>query len=96
MPAACPSIGPYLGETPGLFVPVASAIAPTRHAFSDGRASTTSKPGLDHFISKRTSLYARIGYFKNNGTATVSWPGVSVTEAATNQFMTAIGMTHRF
>jgi GBP family porin len=52
--------------------------------------------GIDHFISKRTSLYARIGYFKNNGTATVSWPGVSVTQAATNQVMTAIGMTHRF
>jgi predicted porin len=52
--------------------------------------------GIDHFISKRTSLYARVGYFKNNGTATVSWPGVAVTEAATNQFMTAIGMTHRF
>ncbi|WP_322033868.1 porin [Paraburkholderia sp. J76] len=52
--------------------------------------------GIDHFISKRTSLYARVGYFKNNGTATVSWPGVSVSEMATNQFMTAIGMTHRF
>jgi len=52
--------------------------------------------GADHFISKRTSLYARVGYFKNNGTATVSWPGVAVTEPAANQFMSAVGMTHRF
>jgi general bacterial porin, GBP family len=52
--------------------------------------------GVDHFLSKRTSFYARVGYMKNNGTATVSWPGDSVTEAATNQFMAAVGMTHRF
>ncbi|MEQ0774798.1 porin [Paraburkholderia tropica] len=52
--------------------------------------------GIDHWISKRTSLYARAGYFKNNGTATVSWPGVSVTEGGTKQAMGAVGMTHRF
>lgn len=52
--------------------------------------------GVDHWISKRTSFYSRVGYLKNNGTATVSWPGVSVTEPATNQFMAAFGMTHRF
>lgn len=52
--------------------------------------------GIDHLLSKRTSVYARVGYMKNNGTATVSWPGVSVTEAGTNQFMAALGMTHRF
>lgn len=52
--------------------------------------------GIDHSLSKRTSIYARVGYMKNNGTATVSWPGVSVTEAGTNQFMAAVGMTHRF
>ncbi|WP_042265212.1 porin [Paraburkholderia heleia] len=52
--------------------------------------------GIDHWISKRTSFYTRVGYLKNNGTATVSWPGISVTEPATNQFMAAVGMTHRF
>jgi len=52
--------------------------------------------GIDHWISKRTSLYARAGYFKNNGTATVSWPGVSVTEGGSKQAMGAVGMTHRF
>lgn len=52
--------------------------------------------GIDHFLSKRTSVYARVGYMKNNGTSTVSWPGDSVSEPGTNQFMGAIGMTHRF
>lgn len=52
--------------------------------------------GIDHSLSKRTSLYARVGYLKNNGTSTVSWPGNSVTEGGTNQFMAALGMTHRF
>jgi general bacterial porin, GBP family len=52
--------------------------------------------GVDHWISKRTSLYARVGYIKNNGTSTVSWPGVSVTEPVTKQFMAALGMSHRF
>ncbi|WP_321933265.1 porin [Paraburkholderia sp. J8-2] len=52
--------------------------------------------GADHWISKRTSFYVRAGYFKNNGSATVSWPGVSVTQAGTKQYMAALGMTHRF
>jgi general bacterial porin, GBP family len=52
--------------------------------------------GVDHFLSKRTSLYARVGYLKNNGTATVSWPGNTVTELGTNQFTAVLGMTHRF
>lgn len=52
--------------------------------------------GVDHWISKRTSFYARAGYFKNNGQATVSWPGVSVPQGGTKQAMAAVGMTHRF
>jgi predicted porin len=52
--------------------------------------------GAEHSISKRTSFYMRAGYFKNNGNATVSWPGVSVTEAGAKQYMAALGMTHRF
>ncbi|CAG4886992.1 porin [Paraburkholderia saeva] len=52
--------------------------------------------GIDHSISKRTSVYMRAGYLKNNGTATTSWPGVAVTEAAATQTLAVVGMTHRF
>jgi general bacterial porin, GBP family len=52
--------------------------------------------GIDHYLSKRTSLYARAGYIKNNGTSTESWPLVSVSQTGTNQVMAAVGITHRF
>ncbi|NLP60685.1 porin [Paraburkholderia sacchari] len=52
--------------------------------------------GYDHSLSKRTALYARAGYMKNNGTATMSWPGVSVTSSGTTQVLAVVGMTHRF
>lgn len=52
--------------------------------------------GIDHALSKRTSLYARAGYIKNNGAATVSWPGVTVTAPGTKQVLAGVGMTHRF
>jgi general bacterial porin, GBP family len=52
--------------------------------------------GADHALSKRTSLYLRAGYMKNNGSATVSWPGVTVSAPGTKQVMAAVGMTHRF
>ncbi len=43
--------------------------------------------GADHAISKRTSFYIRAGYMKNNGSATVSWPGVTVSEPGTKQVL---------
>jgi general bacterial porin, GBP family len=52
--------------------------------------------GADHNLSKRTSIYMRAGYLKNNGSATASWPGVSVTEPGTKQILGLVGMTHRF
>jgi predicted porin len=52
--------------------------------------------GADHNISKRTSLYMRAGYLKNNGTATVSWPGIQVMQPGTSQTLVVLGMTHRF
>jgi GBP family porin len=52
--------------------------------------------GADHSISKRTSFYMRAGYMKNNGTATVSWPGVTVTAPGTKQILATVGMAHRF
>jgi GBP family porin len=52
--------------------------------------------GIDHYLSKRTSLYARAGYIKNNGSSTESWPLVSVSAPGTKQVMAAVGMTHRF
>jgi general bacterial porin, GBP family len=51
--------------------------------------------GVDHFISKRTSVYMRAGYIKNNGTSVESWPLISGA-AGSKQVMTAVGMTHRF
>ncbi|SKC99654.1 Outer membrane protein (porin) [Paraburkholderia hospita] len=52
--------------------------------------------GYDHSLSKRTSLYARAGYMRNHGEATMSWPGVSVKAPGTSQTLAVIGMTHRF
>ncbi|CAG4918009.1 porin [Paraburkholderia gardini] len=52
--------------------------------------------GAEHSISKRTTFYMRAGYMKNNGSATVSWPGVTVSTTDTKQVLAMIGMTHRF
>ncbi|MEM5311784.1 porin [Paraburkholderia sp. JHI869] len=52
--------------------------------------------GYDHSISKRTAFYLRAGYMRNNGTATMSWPGVSVTNYGSTQVLGVVGMTHRF
>ncbi len=52
--------------------------------------------GFDHLLSKRTTIYARAGYMKNNGSATMSWPGVAVTVQNATQTMVGVGMTHRF
>jgi len=66
----------------------------------DVRGAHDNTPGIEvgaeHSLSKRTSVYMRAGYMKNNGAATVSWPGVTVTEGGTNQVMATVGMTHRF
>jgi general bacterial porin, GBP family len=51
--------------------------------------------GVDHFLSKRTSVYMRAGYIKNNGTSVESWPLISGA-AGSKQAMAAVGMTHRF
>ncbi|MEM5311162.1 porin [Paraburkholderia sp. JHI869] len=52
--------------------------------------------GVDHSLSKRTSVYARAGYMKNNGSSTMSWTGVSVTAPGTRQTLAVVGMTQRF
>ncbi|SAK51820.1 porin [Caballeronia hypogeia] len=52
--------------------------------------------GWDHALSKRTSVYARAGYMKNHGTATMSWTGIAVSNLETSQSMAAVGMMHRF
>lgn len=52
--------------------------------------------GIDHSLSKRTSLYARAGYIKNNGSATMSWPGVTGVPAGSKQVLGVVGMTQRF
>jgi general bacterial porin, GBP family len=52
--------------------------------------------GIDHALSKRTSVYARAGYIKNNGVATSSWTGITPTGPGASQTMAALGMMHRF
>ncbi|CAE6962046.1 porin [Paraburkholderia domus] len=52
--------------------------------------------GVDHSLSKRTSLYMRAGYLKNNGSANMSWPGVTGVAAGSKQVVAVLGMTHRF
>ncbi|WP_322045825.1 porin [Paraburkholderia sp. J67] len=52
--------------------------------------------GIDHSLSKRTAIYARAGYMKNNGTSTMSWTGVGVTAPGTKQTLAVVGMTQRF
>ncbi|MFM0094631.1 porin [Paraburkholderia nemoris] len=52
--------------------------------------------GIDHNLSKRTEIYMRAGYMKNNGSATMSWPGTTVTGIDTSQTIVAVGMAHRF
>lgn len=51
--------------------------------------------GVDHNLSKRTALYARAGYMKNNGSANTSWPG-NTAAAGSKQVLAVVGMTHRF
>jgi len=52
--------------------------------------------GADHALSKRTSLYARAGYIKNNGLATMTWPGLTAIGTGENQTLVGVGMSHRF
>jgi general bacterial porin, GBP family len=52
--------------------------------------------GADHNLSKRTALYARAGYMKNNGAAMMSWPGIMASGPNASQELVALGMTHRF
>lgn len=51
--------------------------------------------GAEHYLSKRTSLYLRAGYMKNNGIANVSWPGITAADGS-KQVVAVMGMTHRF
>ncbi|TDN67424.1 putative porin [Paraburkholderia sp. BL10I2N1] len=64
------------------------------------RGSHDNTPGIqvgaDHSLSKRTSVYMRAGYMKNNGSATTSWPGITVTEPNASQTLVLMGVTHRF
>jgi len=52
--------------------------------------------GVEHLLSKRTTIYARAGYMKNNGAATMSWPGIAASGTDASQTLVALGMTHRF
>jgi len=52
--------------------------------------------GAEHSLSKRTLIYARAGYIRNNGTSTMSWPGVTVSGLGTSQTLAVTGLAHRF
>lgn len=51
--------------------------------------------GAEHYLSKTTAVYLRAGYMKNNGSANVSWPGITAASGS-KQVLAALGMTHRF
>ena len=51
--------------------------------------------GVDHNLSKRTTLYARAGYMKNNGAANMTWPSDTAADGS-KQILGLVGMTHRF
>ena len=51
--------------------------------------------GADHSLSKRTSVYVRAGYMKNNGIANMSWPGMTAADGS-KQILGVAGITHRF
>ncbi|MDR3099708.1 MAG: porin [Paraburkholderia sp.] len=52
--------------------------------------------GADHYLSKRTSVYMRAGWMKNNGSSTASWTGVTVSAPGTTQVLAGVGISHRF
>ncbi|WP_107311447.1 porin [Burkholderia metallica] len=52
--------------------------------------------GVDHFLSKRTSVYARAGWIGNHGDSTVGWSGVTVSARGATQVLAGIGIAHRF
>lgn len=63
------------------------------------RGANDNTPGIqigaDHSLSKRTSVYMRAGYMKNNGIANMSWPGIAAADGS-KQILGVVGMTHRF
>lgn len=86
-------LGATIQATPADVITIAGVQRSVRGAHDN---TPSIEVGADHSISKRTSFYMRAGYMKNNGTATVSWPGVTVTEPGTKQILATLGMTHRF
>jgi general bacterial porin, GBP family len=92
-PYSIASIGATIQATPADTVEVAIQ---ERNARGVHDNTPAFQVGYDHSLSKRTSVYARAGYMKNHGTATMSWSGVTVTGYNTSQTLAVIGMTHRF
>ncbi|HZZ11485.1 MAG TPA: porin [Paraburkholderia sp.] len=86
-------LGATIQATPADLITIAGVQRNVRGAHDN---TPSIEVGVDHSISKRTSFYLRAGYMKNNGTATVSWPGITVSEPGTKQILAALGMTHRF
>ncbi len=86
-------LGATIQATPADTITIAGVQRSVRGAHDN---TPSIEVGADHSISKRTSFYMRAGYMKNNGTATVSWPGVTVTAPGTKQILATVGMAHRF
>ena len=86
-------LGATIQATPADTITIAGVQRSVRGAHDN---TSSIEVGADHSISQRTSFYMRAGYMKNNGTATVSWPGVTVTAPGTRQILATVGMTHRF
>ncbi|MGF6780743.1 porin [Paraburkholderia sp. GAS334] len=92
-PVSTIEVGATIQATAADTVEVAAVERNVRGAHDN---TTGIQLGVDHSLSKRTSLYARAGYMKNHGGATTSWPGIAVTGTGTSQTLMAVGLTHRF
>jgi general bacterial porin, GBP family len=92
-PYSLASIGATIQATPADVVEIALQ---ERNARGVHDNTPAIQVGYDHSLSKRTTIYARAGYMKNHGSATMSWSGVQVTGQGTSQTLAVIGMTHRF
>ncbi|MGF6545200.1 porin [Paraburkholderia youngii] len=98
-PVSIAQIGATIQATPADVIEVAGLERNVRGSHDNTPAIEL---GYDHLLSKRTSLYVRAGYMKNNGTAVTSWPGIRVVtptgapDFGASQTLVAAGISHRF
>jgi general bacterial porin, GBP family len=86
-------VGATLSVTPADSIAVAMLQRNVRGAHDN---SLGMEVGYDHYLSKRTTVYARAGLVKNHGSSTAGWIGPTISEPGTRQVLVGVGMSHRF